>query len=118
MIAGELGEHRGPGSTQSPMTMVHASLAAGAQAVVPWPSGFNCLVYVLGGRGKVGSDRRPVESGQLAVFGGGDAFAVEADGHQDTRTETLELLFIGGLPIGEPVAWYGPFVMNTQAEIR
>lgn len=118
VIAGELGGHRGPGSTHTPMTMVHASLAPGARTVLPWPVDFNCLVYILGGRGAVGPSRRPVETGQLTVFGDGDAFTVEADAHQDTRTGALEVLFLGGRAIREPVAWYGPFVMNTMDEIR
>jgi len=100
------------------MAMVHASLAPGAQVVVPWPSSFNALVYVLGGRGAVGPDRRPVDTGQLAVFGAGDLVTVEALAQQDSRTSALELLFLGGEPIGEPIAWYGPFVMNTKSEIR
>jgi quercetin 2,3-dioxygenase len=118
IIAGDVGEFSGPGATHSPMTMVHATLAPGSSAVVPWPSERNCLLYVLGGRGRVGVERRPVETGQLTVFGPGDAFTIEADTAQDTRTEGLEVLFLGGVPIGEPVAWYGPFVMNTKAEVQ
>jgi redox-sensitive bicupin YhaK (pirin superfamily) len=118
IIAGDLGGFAGPGDTQSPITMVHATLAPGAAAVVPWPAAFNCLAYVLGGRGTVGAERRPVETGHLAVFGPGEAFAVHADERQDTRTGGLEVLFLGGRPIREPVAWYGPFVMNTRAEIE
>ena len=118
VIAGDVGGRRGPGSTHTPMTMVHASLAPGAQAELPWPADFNALAYVLGGRATVGADRRPVQTGQLTVFGPGDAFTVEADDRQDTRTGALEMLFLGGAPIREPVAWYGPFVMNTAAEIQ
>ena len=118
IIAGGLGEHRGPGSTHSPMTMVHASLAPGASAVIPWDPGFNCLVYVLGGRGTVGEEGRPVETGNLTVFGSGDMFTVTAAERQETRTGAMEVLFLGGQPIREPVAWGGPFVMNTRAEVQ
>jgi len=118
VIAGQLDGHRGPGSTHTPMTMVHASLAPGARVVVPWPQSFNALVYVLGGQGAVGAEGRPVETGQLTVFGPGDVFTVAASERQDTRTASLELLMLGGEPIREPVAWYGPFVMSTKAEIR
>ena len=118
VIAGVIGGHRGPGSTHTPMTMVHATLAPGAQAVVPWPAEFNCLAYVLGGQGRVGSERRPVATGNMTLFGPGEAFTVEADERQDTRTGGLEMLFLGGQPIREPVAWYGPFVMNTRSEIQ
>jgi len=118
VIAGDVGGHRGPGSTRTPMTMVHATLAPGARAVIPWPAEFNCLVYVLGGGGRVGTDRRPVQTGYMTLFGPGEAFTVEADERQDTRTGGLEVLFLGGRPIREPVAWYGPFVMNTRTEIQ
>lgn len=118
IIAGPVGGLTGPGSTHSPITMVHATFAPGAQGVIPWPSSFNCLVYILGGNGTVGAERRPLTTGNLAVLGPGDAFTVRADDQQDTRTESLEVLFLGGEPIREPVAWYGPFVMNTQAEIQ
>jgi quercetin 2,3-dioxygenase len=118
LIAGELGGHAGPGATHTPMTMAHASLAPGARAAIPWPRDFNALVYILGGSGRVGAERRPVQTGQLVVFGDGDAFSVEADERQQTRTEALEVLVLGGRPIREDIAWYGPFVMNTEQEIR
>lgn len=118
LIAGDVGGFSGPGSTHTPMAMVHATLAPGARAVVPWPSLFNCLAYVLGGQGAVGAERRPVSTGDLTVFGPGDVFTVEAAADQDTRTGGMEVLFLGGEPIREPVAWQGPFVMNTEAEIR
>src|SRR4051794_37708046 len=90
IIAGRVGDFAGPGMTHSPMTMIHATLAPGAVAVVPWPGRMNCLVYVLGGRGEVGVERRPVETGQLTVFGPGEAFTVHADARQDTRTQGME----------------------------
>ena len=118
LIAGDLGGHAGPGSTHTPMTMVHATISPGAQLQVPWPVEFNALVYVLGGRGAVGVERRPVETGQLTVFGPGDVVTVEASDAQESRSPRLELLLLGGRPIGEPVAWMGPFVMNTREEVQ
>ncbi len=118
VIAGELSGSRGPGSTHSPITMVHATIQPGARLVTAWPAEFNALVYVLAGRGTVGTERRPVELGQLAVLGAGDAVTIEAAPGQEARRETLDVLLLGGRPIREPVAWYGPFVMNTKAEIQ
>jgi redox-sensitive bicupin YhaK (pirin superfamily) len=118
IIAGEVGGFSGPGATHTPMTMVHATLAPGASAVIPWPAEFNCLVYVLGGRGAIGRERRPIDTGYLTVLGGGDTFTVEAARRQDTRTGGMEVLLLGGRPIGERIAWYGPFVMNTRDEIQ
>ena len=117
VIAGEVGAHRGPGSTHTPMSMVHASISPGAQLVLPWPKPFNALLYVLAGSGRAGEEGRPIHAGQLVVHGPGDEIVVRADDAQDSRSPELEILALGGAPIGEPVAAYGPFVMNTRAEI-
>jgi redox-sensitive bicupin YhaK (pirin superfamily) len=117
VIAGEVAGHRGPGSTHTPITIAHATLQPGAELSLPWRPDFNALVYVLAGRGTVGTDRRPIRLGQLAVHGAGDALRVTADPTQDGNTPALELYLMGGQPIREPVAHYGPFVMNTRAEL-
>jgi len=116
VVAGEVAGHRGPGVTHTPIALVHATVSPGAELVLPWPRDFNALAYVLGGRGTVGAEGRPVGTGQLAVFGRGDTMTVRADEHQD-RTAALDVLLLGGLPIREPVVAQGPFVMNTRAEI-
>ncbi len=117
VIAGEVAGHAGPGSTYTPMTYVHATLSPAARLVLPWSPDFNALVYVLNGHGFVGAERRPVQMGQLAVFGSGDAITVEAAPLQESRSPNLDVLVLGGRPIREPVAWYGPFVMNTREEL-
>jgi hypothetical protein len=99
------------------MTMLHATISPGARLELPWRPEFNALAYVLAGAGTVGSERRPIETGQLAVFGPGDAISLEAASVQESRSPALEALLLGGLPIREPVAWYGPFVMNTRDEL-
>src|SRR6202000_3347936 len=72
VIAGDVAGHKGPGSTHTPMAFMHASIAPGALLELPWDPGFNALLYVLDGSGRVGSDGRPVASGQLVTFGAGD----------------------------------------------
>ena len=117
VIAGDLGGHTGPGSTYTPMTMVHATIAPGASMTLPWRRDFNALAYVMSGRGTVGQEKRPVRTGQLAVFGQGGSLTLAADAGQDSNAPALEVVLLGGEPIKEPVAWYGPFVMNTQREL-
>jgi redox-sensitive bicupin YhaK (pirin superfamily) len=117
IIAGEVAGHRGPGSTHTPMALLHASLSPGALLEVPWDPAFNALVYLLDGSGRAGSDGRPVTSGQLVTFGPGDFIALRADDTQQAGASHLEVLILGGRPIREPVEHYGPFVMNTKAEI-
>ncbi|MEI8335126.1 MAG: pirin family protein [Chloroflexota bacterium] len=117
VIAGEVAGHAGPGSTYTPMTLVHATLAPGARLSLPWSVDHNALAYVLAGRGSVGLERRPIATGQLAVFGPGDAVTIDADATRESRSPNLDVLVLGGRPIREPVAWMGPFVMNTREEV-
>jgi quercetin 2,3-dioxygenase len=117
LIAGDLAGHQGPGSTYTPMTMIHATVEPGAQVRLPWQHDFNALVYVLAGRGTVGVERRAIEMGQLAVLGTGDTVTFGAGESQESRAPKLDVLVLGGRPIREPLAWYGPFVMNTREEV-
>jgi hypothetical protein len=110
LIAGDLGDVSGPGRTWTPITYVHATLAAGARLDVAWPAEFNALVYVLNGQGSLGDERRPIEESDLALFAAGDRVVVDA-------TTTLDVLVLGGRPLREPIFHYGPFVMNTRDEI-
>jgi quercetin 2,3-dioxygenase len=113
LIAGTLGGFDGPGVTHTPITYAHVTLAPGAQLSVPWSPDFSAFAYVLTGRSTAGQDQRPIEADQLVVFGPGGHVVLTAAG----QAEPLELLVFGGLPIRAPIVHYGPFVMNTRAEI-
>jgi redox-sensitive bicupin YhaK (pirin superfamily) len=117
VIAGSVAGHDGPGSTHTPITLVHATVSPGAEMVLPWQPDYNALVYVLAGRGTVGANQRPVQKGQLAVFGPGDTLRTAAAADQSQSEPNLEVLVLGGRPIREPIAMAGPFVMNTRAEV-
>jgi redox-sensitive bicupin YhaK (pirin superfamily) len=118
LIAGSLGGVTGPGDTQTPITYAHATLAPGARLRTAWRPEFNALVYVVSGSGSIGTERRPIHEGQIAVLGPGGAIEVHADAIQDAPNAAgMDALLLGGLPIREQIAWYGPFVMNTRDEL-
>src|ERR1700691_4277359 len=118
VIAGSLGGIDGPGSTHTPIAISHVTLLPGAQLSLPWNPSYNALSYVLAGQGTVGLDRAAIGEGEMAGHATGDFLALSANESQDSRTHAFEVLILGGEPIREPVATYGPFVMNTRAELQ
>ena len=118
VIAGDIEGVSGPGITHTPITLAHVSVTPGARVELPWRKNFNALVYVLNGRGTVGAENRPIHTAQTAVFGAGDSIVIAADRQQDSRHPNLDVIALGGEPIREPVVHYGPFVMNTEDEVR
>jgi hypothetical protein len=113
VIAGEALGVRAVIDTRTPIEYVHFELQPGAKVEQPVPAGHNVFAFVLGGKGRFGSERRPAAENDAVFFASaGDAVTIEADG------EPLSVLLIGGQPLREPVARYGPFVMNTEQEIR
>ncbi|HEY5273508.1 MAG TPA: pirin family protein [Acidimicrobiales bacterium] len=116
VVAGDLDGHVGPGSTHTPIAFVHATIEPGARLELPWSPSYNALAYVLAGSGPgvVGPKSQPIRDGQLALFGEGDYFSVTAA----DAGPPMELILLGGEPIREPVAWYGPFVMNSDEELK
>jgi len=118
LIAGSVAGVEGPGITHTPITMIHATISPGASVTLPWRADFNALVYALNGRGTAGPDQRPFGMGQAVVFGDGDSITIAADPTQESRSPNLDVVILGGLPIREPVAHYGPFVMNSHRELQ
>jgi hypothetical protein len=101
--------------THTPIVYQDFTLAAGADVLVELPPAQHGMVYVFGGAARVGDgDGRAVSDGQLALLGDGDTVRLRADA--DAKSPA-RLLLLGGVPIGEPVARYGPFVMNTRQEL-
>ena len=90
-------------------------IAPGGVASQRVASGFNAFAYVVDGAGLFGADREPAGDGQMVLFAqDGDEVRIE---NPADAGGTLDVLLIGGLPLHEPIARYGPFVMNTKAEI-
>lgn len=117
IIAGDVGEFAGPGVTHTPITYLHATTAPGAELTLPWNPAFSVFAYVLTGQGYAGVEQRPVSDHQLVMFGAGDYIVMRAAESQTGDADALDVLVLGGLPIREPIANYGPFVMNTREEI-
>ncbi|MGQ0831462.1 MAG: pirin family protein [Microthrixaceae bacterium] len=119
VIAGEVAGFQGPGVTHTPIALLHATISPGAQLRLPWRPDFNALVWAFSGSGTIGAEQRPFHRGQLAVLDTGDVLVLRAAAAATDASDTaLDVLVLGGLPIREPVAAYGPFVMNTRAELQ
>ncbi len=101
--------------TRLPISYLHFRLQPGARHRQPLASGQNAFAYVFAGEAALGSPGVRVARGQAALFGDGDAIelALAADAQGPA-----ELLMLAGPPLNEPIARYGPFVMNTHAEIE
>ena len=116
VIAGEALGARAVIETRTPIFYLHYRIKPGGSVSQPMPEGFNVFAYVIDGEGRFGSEERAARDGQMVLF---DADGEEAriSNPRDAR-EDLDVLLLGGQPLGEPVARYGPFVMNTEAEIH
>lgn len=109
VIAGEFNVTGGPAKTFSPINLWDIRLNAGSTAEFKVPAGHTTAIFVLSG--KVNVDGKTIGDAEMAVLEQeGDTFSMSA-------SEDAKILFMGGEPIHEPIIGYGPFVMNTQAEI-
>jgi len=113
VLAGESLGARAVIDTRTPILYLDVTLEPGARFTQPVPSDFNVFGYVVSGAGLFGPDSRRAGDEDLVLFArDGDGVEVSA-----TPEGPVRLLLVGGSPIGEPVARYGPFVMNTRGEI-
>jgi len=111
IIAGDYEGHQGPAKTFTPMNVWDLRLKAGASTRLPMPEGWTGLVVVLKGTVQLNEDT-VVREGELAVLG------TEGEGALLEANNEALLLILGGEPIDEPIVGYGPFVMNSEAEIQ
>lgn len=115
VIAGEALGKRAVIETRTPIMYLHFTLQQGAKVAQPVPQDYNAFAYVVGGRGLFGADEKPAQREQVVLFANdGNKISIKAP---DNATSPLDVLLIAGVPLKEPVARYGPFVMNTKEEI-
>lgn len=111
VIAGEYNQTKGAASTFSPVNMLNAKLTSGGKASFNFPAHYNTALLVIEGEIKVNNEEI-VPTDHLLLFANeGENFEIEATGNS-------VVLILSGEPLNEPIASYGPFVMNTQDEIR
>ena len=116
VIAGEALGARAVIQTRTPIFYLHFTIQPGGEIVQPVPSDYTAFAYVLEGKGVFGADQQQASRGQMVLFGRtGDSVILAAP---ERVKSPLSALLIGGQPLNEPIARYGPFVMNTQTEIR
>lgn len=116
VIAGEAMGEKAVIETRTPIIYLHYRIEPGGVAAQPVPSTYNAFFYVVDGEGLFGSENELAGDGQMVLFArDGDEVRIENPAEAKT---TLQVLLIAGVPLNEPVARYGPFVMNTEGEIR
>lgn len=115
VIAGESLGRTARIDTRVPIQMLHFTVQPGGSVLQSVPAEQSGLVYVFKGVARIGSDQREVREGQAALLESGDAVSLAVDAG---AKESAELLLLSGKPLKEPVARYGPFVMNTREQIE
>src|SRR5436190_4891649 len=115
VIAGEAMGEKAVIETRIPIIYLHYRLAPGGTVIQKVPSAFNAFAYIVEGEGLFGTEAERGVDGQMVLFAqDGDQVRIE---NPVSAKAPLEVLLIAGLPLNEPVARYGPFVMNTREEI-
>ena len=116
VIAGEALGAQAVIETVTPIVYLHFTLKPGGRVSQPLPREYNAFAYIVEGEGLFGAESERAGDGQMVLFGQ-DGDDVRIGNLADARA-TLEVLLIAGISLNEPVARYGPFVMNTEREIR
>jgi redox-sensitive bicupin YhaK (pirin superfamily) len=116
VIAGEAMGEKAVIETRTPIIYLHYRIEPGGAVTQQVPGSYNAFAYIVEGEGLFGAEGERALDGQMVLFAQ-DGDEVRIENPADAKV-TLELLLIAGVPLNEPVARYGPFVMNTQAEIR
>jgi len=116
VIAGEALGRKAVIETRTPMIYLHYRIEPGGAATQQVPGDYNAFAYVVEGEGFFGTEGEHASDGQMVLFAR-DGDEVRIENEADSKT-TLEVLLIAGVPLNEPIARYGPFVMNTESEIR
>jgi redox-sensitive bicupin YhaK (pirin superfamily) len=111
LVAGRYGDHEGVKPQHLSATLLDFLIKAGQKAVIPTHPLETAFVFLILGDAKIGGHK--YEEKTAVLFGPGEEIEIEAAGPADLR-----LLFFQGPPLGEPVAWGGPIVMNTEDELR
>jgi redox-sensitive bicupin YhaK (pirin superfamily) len=101
--------------TRTPIYFLHYTLQPGGTTAQAIPAGHNALVYLISGEARLGAEQKPVREGQMAMLGEGDQIQIAV---ANEASVPADLLLLAGVPLNEPVARYGPFVMNTREEIE
>src|SRR2546426_10056501 len=116
VIAGEAMGEKAVIETRTPIIYLHYRIEPGGAATQQVPGDYNAFAYIVEGDGLFGAERERAGDGQMVLFAQ-DGDEVRIENPSDAKA-TLEVLLIAGVPLNEAVARYGPFVMNTEAEIR
>ncbi len=116
IVAGESLGKRAAIDTRTPIAFLHMTLQPGGSIDQPLPANYNAFAFLISGEGEFGAGATKASAHQMVIFGNDGAVA-KIKNREDSK-ETLELLLLAGVPLNEPVVRYGPFVMNTEAEIH